>query len=301
MKVLKVLGLVFTSIAFSVAVICFFSSLYASYVLENGISNLLLGGLPTVSQNIQRREVETEEITEIDVEQLYNEILDSLGITEEQLIQIVSSPVTKELASEFVEEVLSDITTGDTEDFDVGQKVLDFAIEHQGELEELIGQPIPIDKLETFAESDGVKNFNNQYKEVLSIVSGQIPTPIKKIITTIERFISREFRNGCLIVGAILLLLIALLQGSLYKWIRTLGNNILWINVMYFMTSLFGGIISNMISSVAGLNAVFEFGKVITTAAISGGVGIVLLIIYTIISKNVKKGELKNAISQNAC
>lgn len=301
MKVLKVLGLVFTSIAFSVAVICFFSSLYASYVLENGISNLLLGGLPTVSQNIQRREIETEEITEIDVEQLYNEILDSLGITEEQLIQIVSSPVTKELASEFVEEVLSDITTGDTEDFDVGQKVLDFAIEHQGELEELIGQPIPIDKLETFAESDGVKNFNNQYKEVLSIVSGQIPTPIKKIITTIEQFISREFRNGCLIVGAILLLLIALLQGSLYKWIRTLGNNILWINVMYFITSLFGGIISNMISSMAGLNAVFEFGKVTTTAAISGGVGIVLLIIYTIISKNVKKGELKNAISQNAC
>lgn len=301
MKVLKVLGLVFTSIAFSVAVICFFSSLYASYVLENGISNLLLGGLPTVSQNIQRREIETEEITEIDVEQLYNEILDSLGITEEQLIQIVSSPVTKELASEFVEEVLSDITTGDTEDFDVGQKVLDFAIEHQGELEELIGQPIPIDKLEAFAESDGVKNFNNQYKEVLSIVSGQIPTPIKKIITTIEQFISREFRNGCLIVGAILLLLIALLQGSLYKWIRTLGNNILWINVMYFITSLFGGIISNMISSMAGLNAVFEFGKVTTTAAISGGVGIVLLIIYTIISKNVKKGELKNAISQNAC
>ena len=301
MKVLKVLGLVFSSIAFSVAMILFFSSLYASYVLEDGITNLLLGGGPKIVEGIQRREVESIEVSEIDVEQVYNEILDSLGITEEQLIRIASSPVVKDLASEFVDEVLNDITTGETSDFDVGKKVVDFVVEHQKELEEVIGQPIPIDKLEEFAESEEVKNFNEQYKTVISTVSGQIPAPIKNIINTIERFISKEFRIGCLIVGGILLVLIALLQWSLYKWIRTLGNNILWLNVMYFITSLFGGIISNMISAVAGLNAAFEFGKVTTTSAVAGGVGIILLIIYAIISKNVKKGELKNAISQNAC
>ena len=301
MKVLKVLGLVFSSIAFSVAMILFFSSLYASYVLEDGITNLLLGGGPKIVEGIQRREVESIEVSEIDVEQVYNEILDSLGITEEQLIRIASSPVVKDLASEFVDEVLNDITTGETSDFDVGKKVVDFVVEHQKEIEEVVGQPIPIDKLEEFAESEEVKNFNEQYKTVISTVSGQIPAPIKNIINTIERFISKEFRIGCLIVGGILLVLIALLQWSLYKWIRTLGNNILWLNVMYFITSLFGGIISNMISAVAGLNAAFEFGKVTTTSAVAGGVGIILLIIYAIISKNVKKGELKNAISQNAC
>lgn len=301
MKVLKVLGLVFSSIAFSVAMILFFSSLYASYVLEDGITNFLLGGGPKIVEGIQRREVESIEVSEIDVEQVYNEILDSLGITEEQLIRIVSSPVVKDLASEFVDEVLNDITTGETSDFDVGKKVVDFVVEHQKEIEEVVGQPIPIDKLEEFAESEEVKNFNEQYKTVISTVSGQIPAPIKNIINTIERFISKEFRIGCLIVGGILLVLIALLQWSLYKWIRTLGNNILWLNVMYFITSLFGGIISNMISAVAGLNAAFEFGKVTTTSAVAGGIGIILLIIYAIISKNVKKGELKNAISQNAC
>lgn len=300
MKVLKVIGLVFSSLAFSIAMILFFTSLYASYVLEDGIANLLLSSSSKADELIQRREVNSVEVPEIDVEQVYSEILDSLGITEEQLIKIVSSPVARELVSEFVEEVLSDITSGETSDFDVGKKVVDFVVEHQAELEEVVGQPIPVDKVKEFAESEEVKNFNEQYKSVIGTVSGQIPSPIKNIISTIEKFISKDFRVGCLLIGGILLIVIALLQWSLHKWIRTLGNNILWTNVMFFITSLFGGIISNMISSVAVLNAVFEFGKVTQSSAIAGGCGIVLLIIYSIINNIVKKGEVKNAISQNA-
>lgn len=299
MKVLRILGLVLAEIAFVVTAILFFASLSTSLILENGISSILVGGLPKVS-DIQRREVEVSDVSEIDVEKVYNEVLNTLGITEEQLIQIVSSPVAKELVTEFVEEVLGDITTGDTSEFDLGQKVLDFVVEHQVELEEIIGQPIPIDKVQEFAESEEVKEFNNQYKEVLATVSGQIPEPIKKVFSTIEKFISEAFRVGCLVIGGILLVVIALLQWSWYKWIRTLGNTVLWINVMFFITSLFGGIITNMISAVSGMNAVLDFGKLTSTSAIAGGCGIILLIIYSIINNKVKKGAINNAISQNA-
>lgn len=303
MKVLRILGLIFTKIALVISVLLFMLSLCTSFVLENGISSLLIGGLPNFGESLQRKELtveNVEQLEEIDLNEVYNQVLNEIGISEEQLLNILESPVAKELVSEFVDTVLEDVTSGDTSDFNLGEKVLDFVTDNQSEIESVIGEPLPMDKIENFANSDEVSNFNEQYKNVMSTVSGKIPTPLKGVIEFVEKFISEDFREGCLIIGLISIILTALLQWSLYKWIRTLGNTALGIGIFTFIISLIGNIFSSAIAALLRFGGTLGFGKAVWSSAICGGTGIILLIVYAIIKKCADKKENKNEISQNA-
>ena len=147
MKVLRMIALVLAKIVFVVVMILFMGSLTTSYVLENGISSLLMSGLPSVGESNQHKQIPitenanvsitTEQIESIDVNGMYNELLAELGITEEQLITILESDVTKELVEEFVDVVIEDISTGEVSDFDIGEKVMTFVTDNQSEIEEL--------------------------------------------------------------------------------------------------------------------------------------------------------------------
>lgn len=300
MKVLKIIGLVFAKIALAVTVLLFMISLSASYVLENGISNLLLGGLPNVGEGIQYRALITEKIVSngIKLEGVYNQVLDDLGITEEQLIRILESPVAKDLVTEFVETVLEDVSSGDINDFNLGEKVLDFVEDNKSEIEEVIGTEVPMEKVEKFAKSEEVSKFNAQYKDVVGKVTTKIPAPLKSAIKTVEKFISEDFRNSCLLVVGILLVIIALLQWSWYKWIRTIGNTILGCGIFVFVIAFLGNIFSSLISNIIGMNTTLEFSKAVYSSLVSVGLGATLLIIYSIIKKLASGGK-KNEISQN--
>ena len=303
MKVLRYLGLGIAKIMFVATVLFFMLSLCASFVLENGISNLLISGLPNIGESLIHKEVAytQEEIQELDLGEIYNQILSDIGISEEQLFNIIESPVTKELITEFVDTVLDDVVSGETSDFDVGEKVLDFVVDNQSEIESVIGEPLPMDKIEEFAESDGVSQFNEQYKNIMSTVSGKIPAPLKKIITFVEKFLSSEFRQSCLIFGLVLLVFIGLLQWSLYKWIRTLGNTLLGVSIFTFIISFFGNIFSTAITSFTGFGGTLGFGKAVGISCVGLGISVILLIIYSIIKKCVGKKEIKNEVSENAC
>lgn len=301
MKVLKMIGLVFAKIALVITVILFMASLSASYVLENGISSLLISGLPNVGESVQRREVvNAEQVSEIDLSEIYNQVLNEFGITEEQLMTILESDVAKELISEFADTVLEDISTGDTSDFDLGEKVLDFVQDNQSEIESVIGQPLPMDKIEEFAKSEEVSQFNDQYKGVITTVSGNVPAPLKGVINFIENFISEDFREVCLIVSLVLVVIIALLQWSFYKWIRTLGNTILGVSIFMFIVSILGNLFSSALTAMLNFSGSLGFGKSMMISAISGGLGIILLIIYMIVKKIFGKEVDNTEISQNA-
>lgn len=308
MKVLKVIGLVLAKIALVITVLLFMISLTASFVLENGISSLLMSGLPNVGESVQQREFTTDQVvssnglnnnTNVDLEGVYNQVLEDLGITEEQLMRILESPLVKDLVNEFVDTVLEDISTGDTSDFNLGEKVLDFVEDNKKEIEEIIGEELPMEKIEEFAKSEEVNEFNKQYQEAIEAVSGNIPAPVKGIVNAIEKFISKDFRNICLIISTLLLVVIALLQWSLYKWIRTLGNTIWGCGLFIFTISIFGNFFSALLTSMIGLGGALQFGKALSSSAISIGIGVGLVVVYALIKKFAKGGK-NNEISQNA-
>lgn len=305
MKVLKILGLVFTKIAFVISMMLLFASLSTSYILEDGVTSLLISGLPNVGQSEVNKEMTYEvdpqfQVPNADIEVIYNQILDDLGITEEQLFVILESDTTKELINEFVETAIEDIVSDEQDDFDLGEKILDFVEDNQSEIEKLIGQPLPMDKIEDFAKSEEVSQFNNQYNEAIGQVRDNIPSSVKNTIRMIEVFISEEFRVICLIVSAILLVIIALLQWSPYIWIRTLANTLLIINGVTFVISLFSNFAGSVISTLLRINASFEFSKLTMSSGLATGLGVILLIIYFMIKKNVKKGDSVDEVSEVA-
>jgi lipopolysaccharide export LptBFGC system permease protein LptF len=120
------------------------------------------------------------------------------------------------------------------------------------------------------------------------------------VIEFIEKFISENFRKFCLMLSLISLVLTALLQWSLYKWIRTLGNTMLGVGIFAFIISLFGNVFSSMFAALLSFGGELGFGKAVWSSVICGGVGIILLILYSIINNCVKKKEKENEISQNA-
>lgn len=297
MKVLRILGLIFTKLVLVVSMILFMASLSTSFVLENGISSLLISGLPNIGESVSHREMpNTEELQELDLDAIYNQVLGDLGITEDQLLKILESDVAKDLVNEFVDTVLDDIATGDASEFDVGEKVMEFVTDNQSEIESLIEQPLPMDKIEEFAQSDEVNKFNEQYKDVINTVSNNVPTSFKGTIKAVDTFISKMFRQICLLVSVCSLFLTALLQWSLYKWIRTLGNTMLGVGIFMLIVSLFGNIFSSVIVGLLNIGGTLTFGKAILSAVICTGIGIVLLIVYVIIKKCVEKKDNKDEV-----
>ena len=290
MKILKGIILVFTKIFLIMSILLFLLSLSASYVLENGISNLLVGGLSNINTNIQYRQVEPiNSIDEVELSGIYDEMLNEFGITEEQLVVILESPVVKELINEFIEIVSEDISTGDTSDFNLGTEILDFVQENKIEIEKLIDQPLPMEKIEEFANSEEVSNFNVEYKETINMVSNNVPSAFRNIIVILEKFISNDFRLGCLIISVGLIIIVALLQWSLYKWIRTLGNSILGCGIFTFIINLVGNTFSSIITSMLSINMTLQFGKSLISSGAAIGCGVILLIIYMLIKKYFNK------------
>lgn len=311
MKILRIIGLIFTKILLGISVMLFLISLSLNHVFADGVTSFFLNGFQNVNLNIHNREISSDEqinyeqfvvegqSSNVDVNNMYVEILSQYGLTEEQVNLILDSPVAKKLISEFVGIVVEDFTSGNSEDFDIGEKALEFVEENQSELEEVIGEPLPMEKIEEFANSEEAEQINNQYKQMMTVANNSFSGPLRAIIKVMETFISTIFRTVCIGVAVILLIIIALLQWSFYKWIRTLGNT-LWICGLFTIFIGFCmGLIVNNISKVFNIDELINFNSILRCNLIAVASGIILIVIYVFIKIIVKKRGDKNEISQN--
>lgn len=193
----------------------------------------------------------------------------------------------------FVGDIMEDIISSGDSEYDIEKEIITFIQENKDEFSETYNIQISDDDVKKLEEELGNSNLNQEYIKIKDEFKTSLGEEEKMILDIYNFIVSTTFKVILICISLIILVLIALLQKSYYKWIRSLG-------VVGIISGLFGivvGLLFDYIIMQTFKMSALEMGFL---AKYSIGVvlgGIVCIIVYIIINKKFNGGELQNEIS----
>lgn len=236
-------------------------------------------------------------IKETFVEQIipksYNE--ERVVITEEQIREITDDPRIQEMLMSpeiqgLMEQYLDTTVNGlidenNIDDIALEQDMLKFIKENRSVIEEKAGKEITDDMIEKAMEQVESKDMSRAYKQSIMNASKNMSSTEKEMLKGYRFLISPELRMIILVVIIIDLVLIMVVQASLYKWIATLAISLLISGVGTIAASI---ITKGVIRKKTNFDN-FDMSSLTQTGIIIALSGLVILIIYIAILKLIKK------------
>ena len=218
-------------------------------------------------------------------------------ITEEQIKEITDDPRVQEILNSpevqaLLEKYLDTTVEGlidvnNIDELELEKDMMQFIKDNREVLEEKVGKEITDDMIENAAEQMESKDMTRAYKQTLENASRNMTTTEKEVLKGYKVLVSKKLKVILFIAMIIDLLLIALLQWSLYKWIKTLGKSMIASGVGIIIASF---VISKIVETKAHISN-FNTMSLTTTGLIIAGSGLVIVIIYAIIMKLLKKKD----------
>ena len=236
-------------------------------------------------------------IKETFVEQIipksYNE--ERVVITEEQIKEITDDPRIQEMLMSpeiqgLMEQYLDTTVNGlidenNIDDIALEQDMLKFIKENRSVIEEKAGKEITDDMIEKAMEQVESKDMSRAYKQSIMNASRNMSSTEKEMLKGYRFLISPELRMIILVVIIIDLVLIMVVQASLYKWIATLAVSLLISGVGTIAASI---ITKGIIRKKTNFDN-FDMSSLTQTGIIIALSGLVILTVYIVILKLIKK------------
>lgn len=236
-------------------------------------------------------------IKETFVEQIipksYNE--ERVVITEEQIREITDDPRIQEMLMSpeiqgLMEQYLDTTVNGlidenNIDDIALEQDMLKFIKENRSVIEEKAGKEITDDMIEKAMEQVESKDMSRAYKQSIMNASRNMSSTEKEMLKGYRFLISPELRMIILVVIIIDLVLIMVVQASLYKWIATLAISLLISGVGTIAASI---ITKGVIRKKTNFDN-FDMSSLTQTGIIIALSGLVILTVYIVILKLIKK------------
>lgn len=236
-------------------------------------------------------------IKETFVEQIipksYNE--ERVVITEEQIKEITDDPRIQEMLMSpeiqgLMEQYLDTTVNGlidenNIDDIALEQDMLKFIKENRSVIEEKAGKEITDDMIEKAMEQVESKDMSRAYKQSIMNASRNMSSTEKEMLKGYRFLISPELRMIILVVIIIDLVLIMVVQASLYKWIATLAVSLLISGVGTIAASI---ITKGVIRKKTNFDN-FDMSSLTQTGIIIALSGLVILTVYIVILKLIKK------------
>lgn len=280
MKILRKIIVFFLSIFLSAFIIC----LFLSFAIKNV--------------------VQEEMFTSVIQETVIPEVLEDVDISEEnkQIINnILKEEEVKELFNDIVDEVIyvfqSDGNQFSQEKID---SVFNYIVENKTVIEGKTGLMIDTNEITNIMNSQEYKDISTQLTKSINETSSQLDSSTKMVIKSYGFIISNKFKGILLLGIGVVLLLIALVQWSLYNWLSTLGKALtscgFTMIILYFgMNYVLKTILTN-----AELNITIDAIKVLYIGIMSIIIGLILIvtrkIIYNLLSKKTASQEIENNV-----
>ena len=236
-------------------------------------------------------------IKETFVEQIipksYNE--ERVVITEEQIREITDDPRIQEMLMSpeiqgLMEQYLDTTVNGlidenNIDDIALEQDMLKFIKENRSVIEEKAGKEITDDMIEKAMEQVESKDMSRAYKQSIMNASRNMSSTEREMLKGYRFLISPELRMIILVVIIIDLVLIMVVQASLYKWIATLAVSLLISGVGTIAASI---ITKGVIRKKTNFDN-FDMSSLTQTGIIIALSGLVILTVYIVILKLIKK------------
>ena len=198
--------------------------------------------------------------------------------------------VTDDFLLEHFDDILDVMLYDNESNVDFYEELIQYIKDNEEELEKKIGADIPVEDLDQIVPDD-MKNQLSMIGDQISIESsGEFSQQEILMLRIIWFVMSLEFKIIISIVAIIVLLFIALLQHSYYKWVRSFSsvliiNGLLSLAIGFLFKEAVGdALVQDSFDKLLTNNSPFYSNGYVVII-----VGVILFIIYEVISYFVKK------------
>ena len=205
----------------------------------------------------------------------------------EKIEKILENAETEKLINDFIDSTMNDLASDEEVTTDIGDLFLDYIKENKEMFEKELDVTITDESLEKVKESPEYQDLINTYKESVQESKTKLSPKEKAALNVYNLIVSKTFTYILIGIIVICIILLALIDKSLYKWIQHLSINSITSGIMMLLTSIIVQGIVN--ASISDLEIEFSTKPLTNSSILVTGIGIVLLIIYVIINKLVKK------------
>lgn len=264
MKVLKVL----LTIVISFILVILITSLTVTSQLKNVIQN------EVVKEAIKQSIVKKDEEENL----LNNEAVNNL-INDSDANKVIDCVI-----NDYVGAIESDSKISD----ETINSIIKYAKEHKDELEEITGQKVDIEEI---TSEETKEELTNALNDALEEIKKDTDDNTKTVITTYSKLTSDSLKITMVSIILGLVVLLALINWSLYKWLRPTGISLIISSVLVIITYLLSLALASMIEE--SMNITINTNALLSSGIIELISGIIFIIIFAIIKKNKNKNEIK--------
>lgn len=133
----------------------------------------------------------------------------------------------KEMLSEFIDDVISNISKEEQENINIEElekKVIEYTKEHKKELEEKTGVEITDEMINEASKLLNDGDVKKSFEQEINNYKNNITKEEKMALKFYNFITSKDLRTILIILIIVNILLIAILQKSIYKWIKNLSR-----------------------------------------------------------------------------
>ena len=240
-----------------------------TFALKDIVQTEMIGGV--VRENILPAITESEDVSSEDKEKIQ-------ALLEDEGVNQVINDVVGDILTTFGDEN----ATFDQESID---KIFDYVIDNKEQLEKAIGKEIDTNEIEKFRDSDEYNQFTDELSKTLNETGSTLDSSSRTVIKTYNYIVSDNFKIALGVIILIDLLLIMLIQWSLYKWLSILGRALYTSGITVMILYLAVKVFINKLLVENGINITIDTSNIFLLGVGSLIFGILLVIIYKIINK----------------
>ena len=240
------------------------------------------------------KEVITERITSNTYHAPNNVITDEQidGVVDDQRVrELLKTPEMQDLMNKYLDQTIDGLIDEENiDEVELEKDIANFLKDNRDVIEAKVGKEVTDEMIDNAVKNLETKDMSNAYKQALQNASRNMTKEEKQVLKGYNYIISWKFRIIMFIGMLIDLILIALLQKSLYKWIKTFGKTLIVSGVGIIIMSIISSLIVKGLANIKSFNTT----NLTITGVIILVVGIIITVTYKIILKikNKKKDDL---------
>lgn len=281
MKVIrKIFQIIFTIILISLmgvlALSCNFKTILVDGVIKEVIKERI-----TVRDYEEENLVVTEDMVH-DVQS--NEIVQ----------EILNDPEVQDLMNQYLDQTIDGLIDGEVDDIQFEQDLVNYIRNNKEKISSIVGEEITDEMIDQALEEIDTQEMSRVIKQSIQNASANLTETERVVLKGYKVFTSKSFQ---ILLGVLILfniIIIALLQWSLHAWIKTTGISL---SISGFGVMLLSSGV-DLIVKMAINGSSFQTKSLFITGTVMLISGIVIIILYSVIRKRIKKGkEKKNEVS----
>ena len=206
----------------------------------------------------------------------------------EDINKLLEDERVQEIINKYIDITLDNLTSEEIKNIDIESDIINYINENKELIKEITGKEVTNEMIEDTKKVIEESNLNETIEETIVSTKESISTEEKIVLKGYKEKISTKTRIITISLILLCLLLIALIDKSFYKWIKT--GSICTI-ISGILVLLMGFILKIIVTSILPLPS-FNVSYLYKSGLIQLIIGSIILIIYIILNKIlIKKGE----------